>query len=85
MPTSQEPQEKSHPLDIQEILDRHTKVFGEILHGVPPNRGIKHVIELKEGAKLVMITPYCHPKKYKDEIEKEIKEFLEMGNIRPKK
>ena len=85
MPTSQEPQVKSHPPDIQEILDRHTKVFGKIPHGVPPDRGIEHVIELKEGAKLVMITPYCHPKKHKDEIEKEIKEFLEMVHIRPSK
>ena len=33
MPTSQEPQVKSHPPDIQEILDGHTKVFGEIPHG----------------------------------------------------
>ena len=32
-----------------------------------------------------MITPYHHPKKQKDEIEKEIKEFLEMGHIRPSK
>ena len=28
-----------------------------------------------------MITPYCHPKKHKDEIEKAIKELLEMGHI----
>jgi hypothetical protein len=30
-----------------------------------------------------MITPpYHHPRRFKDEIEKEIKEFLEMGHIR---
>jgi hypothetical protein len=28
-------------------------------------------------------TPYRHPKRLKDEIEKAIKELLEMGNIRP--
>lgn len=33
----------------------------------------------------MMITPYCHPKKHKDEIEKAIKELLEMGHIRPSK
>lgn len=76
---------KSHPPDIQEILTRHTKVFGEILHGVPPDRGIEHVIELEEGAKPVMITPYHHPKKHKDEIEKAIKELFEIGHIRPSK
>ena len=73
---------KSHPPDVQEILDRHTKVFGEIPHGVPPDRGIEHVIELEEGAKPIMITPYRHPKKHKDEIEKTIKELLEIGHIR---
>ena len=52
MPTSQEPQVKNHPLEIQQILDRHTKVFSKILHEVPPNKGIEHVIELEEGANL---------------------------------
>ena len=85
MPASQEPQGKSHPPNIQEILDRHTKVFGKILHGVPPDRGIEHAIELEKEAKLVMITPYHHPKKHKDEIEKAIKELLEMGHIKPSK
>lgn len=44
-----------------------------------------NVIELEEGAKLVMITPYHHPKKYKDEIDKAIKESLEIGHIWPSK
>ena len=57
MPASREPQVKSHPPNIQEILDRHTKVFGKISHGVLLDRGIEHVIELEEGAQLVMITP----------------------------
>jgi hypothetical protein len=34
-------------------------------------------------AKIVITTPYRHPKKFKDEIEKAIKELLEMGHIRP--
>jgi hypothetical protein len=37
---------------------------------------------LEEGAKPVITTPYRHPKKYKDEIEKSIKELLDMGHIR---
>lgn len=32
-----------------------------------------------------MITPYMHPKRLKDEIEKTIKELLAMGHIRPSK
>jgi hypothetical protein len=31
----------------------------------------------------MITTPYMHPKRFKDEIEKAIKEFLEMGHIRP--
>jgi hypothetical protein len=48
-----------------------------------PDRGFEHIIELEEGAKPVITTPYRHPKKFKDEIEKAIKELLDMGHIRP--
>jgi hypothetical protein len=68
---------------IQEIIDKHIKVFGPIPPGVPPERGFEHIIELEEGAKLVITTLYKHLKKYKDEIEKAIKELLDMWHIRP--
>ena len=58
-------------------------MFGEIPPGRPPNRGFEHTIELEEGAKSVITTPYRHPKSFKDEIEKAIKELLAMGHIRP--
>jgi hypothetical protein len=38
---------------------------------------------LKEGAKPIITTPYRHPKKLNDEIEKTIKDLLDMGHIRP--
>jgi hypothetical protein len=69
--------------EIKRILDKHQKVFGPIPPGVPPDRGFEHIIELEAGAKTVITTPYRHPKKYKDEIEKTIKELLDMGHIRP--
>jgi hypothetical protein len=69
--------------EIQEIIDKHNKVFGPIPPGVPPDRGFEHIIELEVGEKPVITTPYKHLKKYKDEIEKEIKELLDMGHIRP--
>jgi len=69
--------------EIKEILDKHHKVFGPIPLGVPPDRGFEHIIELEEGAKLVITTPYKHPKKYKYEIENAIKELLDMGHIQP--
>jgi hypothetical protein len=45
--------------------------------------GFDHIIEMEEGAKPVITMPYRHPKKYKEEIEKAIKELLDMGHIRP--
>jgi hypothetical protein len=72
-----------YALEIQRIIDKHSKVFGPIRPGVPPDRGFEHIIEMEEGAKPVITTPYRHPKKYKDEIEKAIKELLDMGHIRP--
>jgi hypothetical protein len=74
---------KHYPPDIQKILHKHEKVFGQIPPGKPPDRGFEHIIELEEGAKPVITTPYRHPKKFKDEIEKAIKELLDMGHIRP--
>ena len=58
-------------------------MFGPIPLGVPPYKGLEHIIELETGAKPVITTPYWHPKKYKDEIEKAIKELLDMGHIIP--
>jgi hypothetical protein len=47
--------------EIQEIIDKHNKVFGPILLGVPPDRGFEHIIELEMGDKPVITTPYRHP------------------------
>jgi hypothetical protein len=68
--------------EIQRIINKHNKVFGPIPPGAPPDRGFEHIIELEEGAKPIITTPCRHPKKCKDEIEKAIKELLDMGHIR---
>jgi hypothetical protein len=57
---------------VQELLGKHDKVFGLPLAGRPPDRGFEHVIELEEGVKLMIYTPYRYLKKFKDDIEKEI-------------
>ena len=44
-------------------------MFSDIPPGRPLDRGIENIIEL-EGAKPIMITPYRHLKRLKDEIEK---------------
>jgi hypothetical protein len=64
-------------------LGRHQQVFGSIPPGRPPDRGFEHTIELEEAAKPMMTPPYRHPRRFKDEIEKAIKELLAMGHIRP--
>jgi hypothetical protein len=66
-------------------LGRHQQVFEAILPGRPPNRGFEHTIEFEEGAKPIITPPYRHPRRFKDEIVKAIKEFLAMGHIRPSK
>ena len=58
--------------DHQNILITYDKVFIDIPSGIPPHRGFEHTIELEAGAKPVITTPYRHPKKFKDEIEKTI-------------
>jgi hypothetical protein len=69
--------------EIHRIIDKHSREFGPIPPSVPLDKGFEHIIELEEGAKPVITTPYRHPKKYKDEIEKAIKELLDMEHIRP--
>ena len=41
------------------------------------------MIELEAGTLPIKIHPYKHPKRFKDEIEKEIIELLNLGLIRP--
>lgn len=64
-------------------MDQYLNMFRDIPKGLPPSQGFENVVELEIGAKLVMVTPYRHPKVYKDEIEKTIKELLNMGFIPP--
>jgi hypothetical protein len=39
---------------------------------------------MDEVSKPMITTPYHHPRRFKDDIEKIINEFLVMGHIRPK-
>jgi hypothetical protein len=74
---------QQYPYDIQVLLHKHQKVFYHIPPRVPLDRGFEHIIELKEGVQVVITNPYHHPKMYKYEIEKTIKNLLKMGHIRP--
>ena len=65
------------------MLDKNSIVFINIPLSIPPHRGFEHIIELEEGAKPVITTPYSHTKRFKEEIENMIQELLEKGWIRP--
>jgi hypothetical protein len=65
------------------LLGQHQQVFSLIPPRRPPDKGFEHTIELEEGAKPIIISPYRHPQRFKDEIEKSIKELLVMRHIRP--
>ena len=82
-PTSSPKNQGNFHFEIQNILDKHSIVFNDLPPGLPPDRGFEHVIELEQGAKPIITTPYRHPRGYKEEIEKTIKELLDMGFIRP--
>jgi hypothetical protein len=75
--------QQQYRIEIRTLLGRHQQVFGSIPLERPPDRGFEHTIELEEGDKPMITTPYCHPRRFKDEIEKAIKELLAMGHIRP--
>ena len=68
----------SQPKDIKKLLHKHKRVFEGLPHGRPPDHGIEHMIELVAGTLTINIHPYKHPKRFKDEIEKAIKEILEL-------
>jgi hypothetical protein len=68
---------------IKELLSQYEPVFGPIPPRRPPDRGFEHTIELAAGDTPVINAPYRNPKRFKDEIEKAIKELFAMGHIMP--
>jgi hypothetical protein len=49
--------------------------------GRPPNIGFEHTIEMEEGAKNMITTHYSHPSRFKDDIEREIKELTMINFV----
>ena len=62
-----------HPKEIEKLLSKYEKVFGDLPPGRPPDRGVEHVIELEIGTQPIKMNPYRHPKRIRDEIEDAIK------------
>ena len=70
------------PTASQDLLNEFGAIF-EVLVGLPPIQSHEHGITLKEGAQSVCERPYRYPYYQKFEIEKIVKELLEVGSIRP--
>ncbi|XP_042032261.1 uncharacterized protein LOC121778950 [Salvia splendens] len=70
------------PDEIRSVLEYHRDVFG-LPSGVPPIRKFDHKIHLLPNAKPVNVRPYRYPYFQKNEIEKQVKDMLESGIIRP--
>ncbi|XP_073360723.1 uncharacterized protein [Aegilops tauschii subsp. strangulata] len=70
------------PPEVQEILQRFAPVF-EAPTGLPPRRKYDHTIPLVPRAQPVYNRPYIIAPALKDEMEKQVKDMLASGIIRP--
>jgi hypothetical protein len=73
----------SIPLDLQGIIDKHSKVFEDIPKRLPPTRNHDHDIHLIPGSVPPNIRPYRYSYAQKSEIECMVEEMLEASIIRP--
>ncbi|KAL2248535.1 UNVERIFIED_CONTAM: Transposon Ty3-G Gag-Pol polyprotein [Sesamum indicum] len=69
-------------IKVQEVLQRYEDIFKEP-HSLPPEREIEHRIELLSDAIPRKQHPYRYAYGQKTEIEKIVKEMLDIGIIRP--
>jgi hypothetical protein len=65
------------------VVNEFPNVFPEELPGMPPNRDIEFVIELKPGTSPIYKTPYRMATPELVELKEHIKELLEKGFIHP--
>jgi hypothetical protein len=65
------------------VVNKFPDVFPEELSGMPPDRDIEIVIELKLGTTAIYKTPYRMATPELVELKEHIKELLEKGFIRP--
>ena len=71
-------------LDLQRVINKHSKVFEDIPKGLPPIHDFDHAIHLGPGIFPPNIRPYGYPYSQKSEIERMMPKMLEVGIIRPR-
>ena len=73
--------EKCHPA-VQSLLSTYPHVFTSP-HGMPPDRPIKHTIELEPGFRPPARAPYRMSTVELQELKKQLTELIELGFIQP--
>jgi len=65
----------SKETEIQQLIQKHKKVFQDLPMELPPERDIEHIIEMKPGSSPVNIKPYRYPHHHKTEIKRLIQDL----------
>jgi hypothetical protein len=71
----------SQHLEIEVLIEKYDKVLQDLPMKLPPERKIKHIIEVKPDSTPVNIKPYRYPHHHKTEIERLIQDLLKCGVI----
>ena len=62
-----------NPKEIEKLLSKYERVFGDLPLGRSPDKGVDHIIELEIGIRPIKMNSYRHPKKIQNDIEYSIK------------
>lgn len=81
-PILQDESSEPVPPQVQQLLDSKARLFKEP-DSLPPTREFDHHIPLIPGVKPVNMKPYRYSPTQKDEIERQIKDMLINGIIKP--
>ena len=74
---------KATTLEDIPVVCEYPDVFPEELPGMPPDREVEFVIELKPGTAPISRQPYRMPPNELKELKKQLKTLLDKGFIRP--
>ena len=71
------------PSEIESLLDQYRDVFpDELPPGLPPVRGVEHQIDLILGASLPNKPAYRSNPKETKELQRQVDELMQRGNVR---
>ena len=68
-------------MDLQEVIDNHSKAFGEMPKGLPLDLNRDHVIHLQPRSVPLNGIPYRYPCAQKIEHENTVQEMLDASII----